>query len=64
MAQRITQVEKDLMWELYKKYGNLTKVAEIMGRSRSAVTVHIRAREAAINAARVVMEAQNTPTEE
>lgn len=63
MATRVTQVEKDLMWELYKKCGNLTKVAEIMGRSRSAVTVYIRARESAINAVRVIMEVQNTHTE-
>ena len=32
MATRVTQVEKDLMWELYQKYGSFKKVADIMWR--------------------------------
>lgn len=60
----VTQVEKDLMWELYKKYGSFTKVANIMGRGRSTVSRYVHERKASINAVRVVVEAQNTPTEE
>ncbi len=60
----VTQVEKDLMWELYQKYGVFKKVADIMGRDPRTVSRHIHEREAAVNAVRVVVEAQNTPTEE
>ena len=64
MATRVTQVEKDLMWELYQKHGSLKKVADIMGRGRDTVSRYVHEREAAVNAVRVVVEAQNKPTEE
>lgn len=38
MAARVTQVEKDLMWELYQKRGSFKEVAEIMGRSANTVS--------------------------
>lgn len=59
MATRVTQVEKDLMWELYQKYGSFKKVADIMGRSRETVSRYVHEREAAVNAVRVVVEAHN-----
>ena len=60
MATRVTQVEKDLMWQLYQKYGSFKEVAKIMGRSRETVSRYVHEHEAAVNAVRVVMEAQNT----
>ena len=60
MARRVTQVEKDLMWELYQKYGSFKEVAKIMGRSRETVSRYVHERTAAVNAVRVVIEAQNT----
>lgn len=63
MAARVTQVEKDLMWELYQKRGSFKEVAEIMGRSPDTVSRYIHEHEAAVNAVRVVVDAQNTRNE-
>ena len=60
MARRVTQVEKDLMWELYQKCGSFKEVARIMGRSSDTVSRYVHEHEAAVNAVRVVMDAQNT----
>ena len=60
MATRVTQVEKDLMWELYQKCGNFKEVARIMGRSRETVSRYVHERQAAVNAASVVL---NSTTE-
>ena len=60
MARQVTQVEKDLMWELYQKYGTFKKVADIMGRGRDTVSHYVHEHEAAVNAVRVVIDAQNT----
>ena len=51
MVTRVTQVEKDLMWELYQKCGSLKKVADIMGRGRDTVSRYIHEREVAVNTA-------------
>lgn len=59
MAARVTQVEKDLMWTLYQKYGSFKKVAEIMNRGCSTVSRYVHEHEAAVNAVRVVIDAQN-----
>lgn len=60
MGWNVTQAEKDLMWELYQKYGSFKKVADIMGRGRDTVSRYVHEHEAAVNAVRVVMDAQNT----
>ena len=59
MGRNVTQVEKDLMWELYQKCGSFKEVARIMVRSRETVSRYVHEREAAVNAVRVVVEAQN-----
>ena len=59
MATRVTQVEKDLMWKLYQKCGSFKEVARIMGRSRETVSRYVHEHEAAVNAVRVVIDAQN-----
>ena len=48
------------MWELYQKYGSFKKVADIMGRGRDTVSRYVHEHEAAVNAVRVVIDAQNT----
>ena len=63
MAVRVTQIEKDLMWELYKQGYSIETIADTMGRGHSTVSRYVREREAAINAARVVMDAQKKQTE-
>ena len=57
---RVMQVEKGLMWELYQKRSSFEKVAEIMGRRSDTVSRYVREHEAAVNAVRVVVDAQNT----
>ena len=63
MSTRVTQVEKELMWKLYQKYGTFKAVAQRMGRSAGTVSRYVREYEAAVNAASVVLKAQNTSTE-
>ena len=59
MAKKVTQVEKELMWTLYQKYGTFKAVAEKMGRSAGTVSRYVREYEAAVSAASVVLKAQN-----
>lgn len=51
MATRTTEIEKELMWKLYQKYGVIKTVAEKVGRSTSTVSRYVREYEAAIRAA-------------
>ena len=59
MAAYVSQAEKELMWKLYQKYGTYKAVAEKLNRDRGTVSRHVREYEAAINAASVVLNAQN-----
>ncbi|RHS35470.1 hypothetical protein DWV52_03815 [Ruminococcaceae bacterium AF10-16] len=59
MAKKVTQVEKELMWTLYQKYGTFKAVAEKMGRSAGTVSRYVHEYEAAVSAASVVLKAQN-----
>ena len=60
MSAYVTQVEKELMWKLYQKYGTFKAVAEKMGRSRSTVSRYVHEYEAAVGAVSVVLKSQNT----
>lgn len=60
MAARVTQAEKEKMWQLYQKCGSIKDVAKKVNRSRSTVSRYVHEYEAAVNAVRVVIEAQNT----
>lgn len=60
MATRVTQTEKEKMWQLYQKCGSMQEVAKIMKRSRNTVSRYVHEHEAAVNAVRVVIDAQNT----
>lgn len=58
MSTRVTQVEKELMWTLYQKYGTFKAVAEKMGRSAGTVSRYVHEYEAAVSAASVVLKAK------
>ena len=57
---RVTQQEKEQMWQLYNQLGRYAKVAKKLHRSPDTVSRYVREHEAAVNAVRVVMDAQNT----
>lgn len=50
MATRTTEIEKELMWKLYQRYGVIKTVAEKVGRSTSTVSRYVREYEAAVRA--------------
>lgn len=57
---RVTQQEKEQMWQLYNQLGSYAKVAKKLHRSSDTVSRYVREHEAAVNAERVVVDAQNT----
>ena len=57
---RVTQQEKEQMWQLYNQLGSYAKVAKKLHRSSDTVSRYVREHEAAVNAVRVVVVAQNT----
>lgn len=57
---RVTQQEKEQMWQLYNQLGSYAKVAKKLHRSSDTVSRYVREHEAAANAVRVVVDAQNT----
>lgn len=57
---RVTQKEKEQMWQLYNQLGSYTKVAKKLHRSSDTVSRYVREHEAVVNAVRVVMDAQKT----
>lgn len=59
MSARVSQAEKELMWKLYQKYGTFKAVADKLGRGRDTVSRYVHEHEAAVNAVRVVVDAQN-----
>lgn len=58
MSVRVTQVEKELMWKLYQKYGTFKAVAQKMGRSTGTVSRHVHEYEAEIRGASVALNAK------
>ena len=58
MAKRVTQKEKEKMWELYQKTGSYKKVANKMRRNPDTVSKYVHEYEAAVNAAGVVLHAK------
>lgn len=56
---RVTQKEKERMWELYQQYGCFKTVAKIMRRSPETVSKHVHMYEAAIAAVRYVTNAKD-----
>ena len=55
---RVTEKEKEKMWQLYQNLGTFTAVAKKMKRDPATVSRHVREYEAAIGAAGYVMNAK------
>ena len=56
---RVTQKEKEKMWQLYQEVGSFVKVAKKMQRSPDTVSRYVHEYEAAVSAAGYVLNAQN-----
>ena len=52
---RVTQQEKEKMWQLYQEVGSFVKVAKKMQRSPDTVSRYVREYEAAVGAAGYVI---------
>lgn len=57
---RVTQQEKEKMWQLYQDGNSFVKIGKKLYRSPDTVSRYVHEHEAAVNAVRVVIEAQNT----
>ena len=55
MAARVTQAEKEKMWQLYQKLGTFTEVAKKMHRDPSTVSRYVHEYEAAVGAASYIL---------
>ena len=52
---RVTQQEKEKMWQLYQETGNFTKVAKKMNRNPDTVSRYVREYDAAVSAAGYIL---------
>ena len=57
---RVTQQEKEKMWQLYNELGSFSKVAKKLNRSPDTVSRYVHEHKSAVNAVRVVIDAKNT----
>ena len=48
MAKRVTEQEKEKMWQLYQQHGSYAKVAKLTNRDRSTVARYVSEYEAAV----------------
>lgn len=55
---RVTQQEKEQMWQLYNQLGSYAKVAKKLHRSSDTVSRYVREFEAAVGAVKVVLNAK------
>ena len=51
MAKRVTETEKEKMWQLYQQHGSFAKVAKLLKRDRSTVARYVSEYEAAVRTA-------------
>ena len=58
MAARVTQKEKEKMWELYQEGKTFVAIGKKLGRCADTVSRYVHEHEAAVNAVRVVMDAR------
>lgn len=56
---RVTQQEKEKMWQLYQAGNTFVKIAKKLQRSPDTVSRYVHEYEAAVSAASVVLKAQN-----
>ena len=59
MAKRVSEQEKQKIWELYQKYGSISVVAKKSGRCRSTVSRYVGEFEAATRATAYILNAKN-----
>lgn len=55
---RVTQQEKEKMWQLYNQLGSYTKVAKKLNRSPDTVSRYVHEYETAVGTARIVLKAK------
>ena len=55
---RVTQQEKEKMWQLYQELHSFVKVAKKMQRSPDTVSKYVKEYEAAVRATSVVLHAK------
>ena len=55
MSKRVSEQEKERMWQLYQRYGTYTKVAQVMRRDPSTVSRHVHAYEVAVGTANYIL---------
>ena len=55
---RVTQQEKEKMWQLYQEVGSFVKVAKKMQRSPDTVSRYVHEYEAAVGAVSVILKAK------
>ena len=60
---RVTQKEKAKMWQLFQDGNSFVKIGKKLRRRPDTVSRYVREYEAAVNAASVVLKAQNASTE-
>lgn len=60
MSKRVTQAEKERMWQLYRELGQFSKVAKKLNRSPDTVSRYVHEYEAAVSAVSVVMNAKSS----
>ena len=48
MAKRVTEKEKEKMWQLYQQHGSFAKVAKLTKRDRSTVARYVSEYEAVV----------------
>lgn len=63
MAKKVTEREKEKMWQLYQELGQFSKVAKKLNRSPDTVSRYVHEYEAAVNAVSVVMNAKKMEEE-
>ena len=56
---RVTQREKEEMWQLYQEGNSFIKIGKKLRRSPDTVSRYVHEREAAVNAVRIVFDAQS-----
>ena len=57
---RVTQQEKEKMWQLFQEGNSFVKIGKKLRRSPDTVSRYVHEHEAAVNAVRVVIDAQTT----
>ena len=60
MATYVSAAERELMWKLYQKYGTFKAVADKLNRNPGTVSRHVREYEAAVSAASIVRNAEQS----